>query len=215
MAKWTRDRVDSESLNGGNEFSRDSQVALEELNAIINAGLYSQDFVENLTEGVDISDANNSGIPMVGFVDYNKNGKVYKKFKFSNLKGVGIATHNRAIGENTKSTVLSWVGRKNDSWSGFTDLQGNVGDLIYIPYKLTDQNGATGFMVSKINSINGTSITADNLYFVYAPQGPKGDTGPKGEPGDLLTAGSVGTLIFNAPGNGLTFKTKDEVEYFI
>lgn len=87
MAKWTRDRVDSESLNNGNEFSIDSQVALEELNAIINAGLYSQDFVENLTEGVDISDANNVGIPTVSFVDYIKNGKTFKKFKFSNIKG--------------------------------------------------------------------------------------------------------------------------------
>lgn len=89
MAKWNREKVDSSDLNNGNEWEQGDRVARQELNAIINAGLYAQDFAEHLADTPDTSEANNVGIPTVDFVD-NPNattGKPYKRFKFSNLKG--------------------------------------------------------------------------------------------------------------------------------
>lgn len=87
MAEWNRDKVNSSDLNNGNEYDKDSQVALQELNGMVNAGLYAQDFAEHLADTPDTSEANNVGTPSVKLVDNVSNGIVYKKFKFSNLKG--------------------------------------------------------------------------------------------------------------------------------
>ncbi len=87
MAEWSRNKVDSTQLNNGNEFDNNSDFTLDEMNAIVNGGLYSQDFAEHLADAPDISEANNTGTVTIAFVDNIVNGKTYKKFKFSNLKG--------------------------------------------------------------------------------------------------------------------------------
>lgn len=87
MATWSRDKVDSSTLNSGNQYDSNSQFALDEMNAIVNGGLYSQDFAEALADTPDTSEAGNIGTPSVSLVDNVKNGKTYKKFKFSNIKG--------------------------------------------------------------------------------------------------------------------------------
>lgn len=87
MGKWTRSRVDADQINGGNEYEIKDRLSLQQLNAMVNSGLYSQDFVENLVDDIDVSDANKQGVPTVSLVDYVKDGRTFKKFKFSNLKG--------------------------------------------------------------------------------------------------------------------------------
>lgn len=87
MATWSRNKVDSSTLNRGNEYEKGDRVSREQLNAIVNAGLYAQDFAEALSDSPDTTEANIVGVPSVETVDYEKNGKTYKKFKFSNLKG--------------------------------------------------------------------------------------------------------------------------------
>lgn len=89
MAEWTRNKVDSDQLNGGNEWAIGDQVALEELNAMTNGGLYAQDFVEKLVENIDTSEINNVGTPTITLIDGDGATveKPYKKFKFSNFKG--------------------------------------------------------------------------------------------------------------------------------
>ena len=89
MSQWTRNKVNSENINKGNEYSVDSDVSLEELNAMVNSGLYSQDFVEKLVQNIDVSEAGNVGTPSVTLVDGDgaTTDKPYKKFKFANLKG--------------------------------------------------------------------------------------------------------------------------------
>ena len=87
MAKWSREKIDPSDLNNGNEWNKESRIALQELNAMVNAGLYAQDFAEHLADTPDTSEANNVGTPSVKLVDNVSNGIVYKKFKFSNLKG--------------------------------------------------------------------------------------------------------------------------------
>ena len=89
MSQWTRNKVNSENINKGNEYSVDSDVSLEELNAMVNSGLYSQDFVEKIVQNIDVSEAGNVGTPSVTLVDGDgaTTDKPYKKFKFANLKG--------------------------------------------------------------------------------------------------------------------------------
>lgn len=87
--KWTRKKVNADSLNNGNEWTKDDQVAIEELNSMVNTGLYAQDFAEKLVTNIDTSEVNNIGIPSVSLIDGDgaTTDKPYKKFKFSNLKG--------------------------------------------------------------------------------------------------------------------------------
>lgn len=87
MAVWDRNKVDSTQLNGGNEFDSNSQLALDEVNAVVNGGLYSQDFAEHLADAPDNTLANQVGTAEVEIVDNVVGGKTYKKFKFKNLKG--------------------------------------------------------------------------------------------------------------------------------
>lgn len=89
MAQWSRKKVNSQELNDNNEYTKDSDFSLDSLNAVVNSGLYSQDFVEHLADTPDVSEAGNVGTPTVTFVA-NPNAttdKPYKSFKFSNLKG--------------------------------------------------------------------------------------------------------------------------------
>lgn len=89
MAEWSREKVESPDLNKGQEWTKNDQVALEELNAMVNSGLYAQDFVEKLVENIDISEIGNVGTPTVELIDGDgaTTEKPYKKFKFSNFKG--------------------------------------------------------------------------------------------------------------------------------
>ena len=100
MAEWSRNKVDSSQLNNGNEFDNNSSLALDEINAVVNGGLYSQDFSEHLADTPDTTEANNVGTATVSFVDNIVNGKTFKKLKFSNLKGdkgLEYLTVNRAF----------------------------------------------------------------------------------------------------------------------
>lgn len=87
MAEWSRNKINSSDLNNGNEFDSNDRVARQELNAMVNAGLYTQDFAEHLADTPDTSDAGSIGTPSVTLIDNVVNGITYKKFKFSNLKG--------------------------------------------------------------------------------------------------------------------------------
>lgn len=107
MASWSRNKVDASNLNSGNEYSANDQVAREELNAMVNAGLYAQDFAERLADTPDTSDAGTVGTPTVTIVDNIVGGKTYKKFKFSNLKGErgGTGALYPTTGQNTDGSM--------------------------------------------------------------------------------------------------------------
>ena len=83
MAEWNKNKVLPSAINGGKEFTNGDNLAVNELNAIVNNSFYGVDFVEAMTEQPDISEIGNTGTPSVSFVS---NGK-FKKFKFSNLRG--------------------------------------------------------------------------------------------------------------------------------
>ena len=88
MADWSRDKVDASNLNNGQEYTLDSDVSLEQLNAVVNNSLYAGDFVEELTN-IDTTKINNVGEANVR-VESSPNAtptKPYKRLVFENLKG--------------------------------------------------------------------------------------------------------------------------------
>lgn len=118
MAEWSRNKVNSNNLNSGQEYTKDSQLSINALNSIVNGGLYTQDFVEHLTDTPDLSDAGNVGTPSVEFV-YNPamvtTLKPYVRFKFSNLKGEqGIQGERGIQGEKGDKGDKGEKGDKGD-----------------------------------------------------------------------------------------------------
>lgn len=112
MGLWSKKKVDPLDLNKGYEWTKDDQVAVEELNAMTNCSLYAQDFVEKLVTNIDVSEAGVVGTPSVTLVDGDgaTEGKPYKKFKFANLKGEkgdtgGVAPVVQGTGTATGSVM--------------------------------------------------------------------------------------------------------------
>ena len=123
MGKWTREKVNSENLNGGNQYEAKDRLSREQLNAIVNSGLYAQDFAEHLADTPDTSDANNVGVPSVELID---NG-AYKKFKFSNLKGDKGEQGIQGIqGEKGEQGIQGIQGEKGEK--GEKGDKGDVGE---------------------------------------------------------------------------------------
>lgn len=157
MGKWTREKVNSENLNGGNQYEAKDRLSREQLNAMVNAGLYAQDFAEHLADTPDVSQANNVGTPSVEFID---NGK-YKKLKFSNLKGdkgdkgekgdkgdafsggtVGSLTFDsggKGLTFTTKDNVQHFIYGDGSSYSLWDRVKNSDGTYQY--YKIIDENG--------------------------------------------------------------------------
>lgn len=87
MSAWKGKKIDSTQLNNGNRYDKNSQVSIEQLNSIVEGGIYMQEFAEHLADSPDTSEVNNVGTPEVSIVETIVDGVSYKKFKFKNLKG--------------------------------------------------------------------------------------------------------------------------------
>lgn len=88
MANWDGTKpISTDTLNGGNQYTTDSQLSVQALNSIIESGLFSQNFVRNLQVAVNDS----VGTPSVSLQPQVDNPN-YKTIAFSGLKGVGIQT---------------------------------------------------------------------------------------------------------------------------
>lgn len=48
MAKWSKNKVDSSTINGGNEFTTQDNLAINELNAVVNNSFYASNIAENV-----------------------------------------------------------------------------------------------------------------------------------------------------------------------
>lgn len=106
MANWNRNKVDPSLINGGKEFTADDDLAVNELNAMVNNSFYGVDFVEAMADAPDISEIAGDGTPSVSLVP---NGE-FMKFKFSNLKGErgeqGVRGEKGEKGESGESNSL-------------------------------------------------------------------------------------------------------------
>ncbi|NCD00210.1 MAG: hypothetical protein EOL95_10995, partial [Bacteroidia bacterium] len=214
MATWSRDKVDSSTINSGNEYELQDRVSREQLNSMVNSGLYSQDFAEHLSDTPDTTNAGVVGTPNVELIDNVVGGKTYKKFKFSNLKGLtgnGISTvaKTSTSGLTDTYTITFTSGAtttfnvKNGKGINTIVKTGTVG--IVDTYTITfNDSTTTTFMVSNgkgISSISktGTSGLVDTYTITFndsttqtftVTNGAKGDTG-EGVP----SGGTTGQII--------------------
>ena len=164
MATWSRNKVDSTQLNNGNEFDNNSSLALDEINAVVNGGLYSQDFAEHLADTPDTTEANNVGTATVFFVDNIVNGKTFKKLKFSNLKGQKGEKGDK--GDTGASNILS-IGSVTTGEAGSQASATITGSSPNQVLNLTIPKGDTGATgEAGQNGINATitnvTATVDN-----------------------------------------------------
>lgn len=134
MAKWTRKKINPDNINQGDEYTKNDNVSLENLNAITNAGFYSQDFAEKLVENIDVSEVGNVGTPSVSLVegDGATADKPYKKFKFANLKG--------------EQGIQGPKGEKGDSG---TDIVQETGES---PTSVMSQKATTNVLNNKVDN---------------------------------------------------------------
>ena len=176
--KWSRNKVDSSTINSGNEYEKGDRVARQSLNAMVNAGLYAQDFAEALADTPDTSEAGKVGTPSVEIIDNVKNGKTYKKFKFSNLKGNTGATPDLTI----TATVDNSTGTPNVSVTeggtvenptfnfAFTGMKGEDGGS---PYINTSEGQTSGLSLNTSSTLTtlATQILAAQTRVISAPIG--------------------------------------------
>lgn len=182
MASWTRDKVDSEDINFGNQYEKGDRISREQLNAMVNSGLYAQDFAEHLADTPDTSEANNIGTPSVEII----NNGAYKKFKFSNLKGEKGDRGEQGIqgqqgeqgiqgvqGNDGTSVTHSWVGTtlKVTSASGTSsaDLKGDTGEKGKDGEGLIDYTDKTSVRIWELEDgiykLSGTSAGTKVYYY--------------------------------------------------
>ena len=89
MGKWSGNKVDQNYINNGNEYEQGDRVSREQLNAMVNSGLYVQDFIEDLTKKVEVENPNPNLDPEVEIIDSPNASpeKPYKRLKLKNFKG--------------------------------------------------------------------------------------------------------------------------------
>lgn len=153
MAKWNKGKADPSKINGGNQFTSDDILAVDELNAMVNNSFYGVDFVEAMADQPDVSDIANTGTPNVSLVSNIKNGKEFKRFKFSNLRG-----------------EKGLQGDKGET--GDKGEKGDKGD----PNTLTIGSVTSGTTASA--TITGTA--PNQVLNLVLPKGEKGDKGETG-----------------------------------
>lgn len=177
MAKWSRKKVNSEIINNGNEYTKDDNVVLEQLNAMLNTGFYAQDFAEKLVENIDISDVGTVGIPSVSLItgDGATTDKPYKKFKFSNLKGETGTTG--ATGNGIISISKTGTSKLVDTYTiSFTSGATTT-------FQVTNGKGITKIEKTATSGLIDTytitfnDATTSTFQVTNGAKGDKGDTG--------------------------------------
>ena len=94
MAQFSAKKIDTTTINGGQQVVNGSGVTPELFNAPVESALYTEKAIEVLTNNVDVSQANAVGTPTVSFVSKTEGGVEYKYLKFANLKGETGKTGN-------------------------------------------------------------------------------------------------------------------------
>lgn len=90
MANFTPKKIDTSTINSGQEYAVGDLVAPSAINSPIESGLYTEIIADGLTQAPDISQIAGVGTPTIEFVDgATVNGVKTKKFAFKNMLGGG------------------------------------------------------------------------------------------------------------------------------
>lgn len=162
MAQFSAKKIDTTTINGGQQVVNGSGVTPELFNAPVESALYTEKAIEVLTSNIDTSDADVVGTPTVSFSSKTEGGVEYKYLKFANLKGETGARGPQGL-----------KGDKGDR--GDRGLQGNVGEAAGFGTPTisveTLEEGSTATATVRASGDNTAKVFAFNLGI------PKGDTG--------------------------------------
>jgi len=75
-------------------------------------------------------------------------------------KMASVTTHTR---QTSFATAAGYVGISNDSWGSVTSFDGAIGDMVLIPFTITDRDNTQASMLCRVRSYSGTTLYADNL----------------------------------------------------
>lgn len=162
MAQFSAKKIDTTTINGGQQVVNGSGVTPELFNAPVESALYTEQAIEVLTSNVDVSQANAVGTPTVSFSSKTEGGVEYKYLKFANLKGATGARGPQGL-----------KGDKGDK--GDRGPQGNVGEAAgfgtpTISVQTLDE-GSTA--TASVRATGEDTAKVFNFNFGL----PKGDTG--------------------------------------
>lgn len=165
MAEWSKERVDSSDINGGKEFTSNDNLAVNELNAIVNNSFYGVEFVEAMADAPDVSEIDGTGTPSVSLVD---NGD-FKRFKFSNLRGQqgekGQRGEKGEKGDPVPNTLS--IGTVQGGTNAFASISGDAPNQ---QLNLILPQGDRGATIHTGTKITGTGVGSINGTLGFTPQ---------------------------------------------
>lgn len=135
MANFTPKKIDTSTINSGQEYAIGDLVAPSAINSPIESGLYTEIIADGLTQAPDISQIAGGGTPTVEFVDgATVNGVKTKKFAFKNIASIVGATQNGLTisGQNASGTEV----KKTFNGSAAVEMAFNNDN-----FNLTETNG--------------------------------------------------------------------------
>lgn len=115
MTTWSKDKTLPTNLNNGNEYNNGDVPSKDTFNNANNNAFYAVDYAEALADTPDTNDWGSVGTPNVQLIDNVKDGKTYKKFKFSNGKGetgeIGLSVYAFVVevGTSTPPSTITCI----------------------------------------------------------------------------------------------------------
>lgn len=168
MANFTPKKIDTSTINSGQEYAVGDMVAPSAINSPIESGLYTEIIADGLTQAPDISQIAGNGTPAVEFVDGTTvNGVKTKKFAFKNLVGGFITS------DDTVKSVVDYGDTSKNIKIGYSGSGITGGNIKYIAgYTVGD--GTTN-NVARIKDISKDALKSWLGYATVATSGSYND----------------------------------------
>lgn len=115
-----------------------------------------------------------------------------------------IASVTSRTWSTTYATAIGYVGRTNDAWSSVSAFSGIVGDMVLIPFQITDRDNASASMLCRVRSYTGTTLRADNLALMMDASANKYVTVISGYSGVCVHDAGDASNFANMNSNGMT-----------
>lgn len=113
MANFTPKKIDTSTINSGQEYAVGDLVAPSAINSPIESGLYTEIIADGLTQAPDISQIAGVGTPTIEFVDgATVNGVKTKKFAFKNMLGGGSGIQPLRMRDSESGLYSAFDGTK-------------------------------------------------------------------------------------------------------